>query len=79
MSKKRHNGDFGRACGNIWRDIKCMINRNTATGLAFGLAGPWPPVRIAICVMIALVLLFSGISITSWLILGILVILLNFC
>lgn len=79
MGKKRKNGDIGRACENIWRDIKCMFNKNAVTGLSYGLLGPWPPIRIAIFVMIALVLLFSGLSLTSWLILAILLILLNFC
>lgn len=79
MGRKKYNSDFGRACSNIWRDIRCVFNKNAATRLAFGLGGPWPPIRVAIITMIALVLIFSGISLTSWLILAILVILLNFC
>lgn len=79
VGKRKGNGDIGRICSHAWRDIKCAFARNVGTGVAFGLAGPCASVRIAIFVMIGLVLLFSGISLFSWIILAMLIILLNFC
>lgn len=79
MGRRKYNSDFGRACGNFWQDVKCTFNKNKFANVAYGLCGPWPPIRIAILGVMFLVLLFSGISITSWLILGILAFLLNFC